>query len=135
MRPPLPLATFNTMAAALHGYPGADVVSRVADGEDPLIEALAQRLATPQLGVIRHLGQSKLRCDLAVGTAGSSDYQLAILTDSENHYTLVDVVDRYVTRPEILRSAGWQVRFALAKDWLTDPDRLTTDLCGPPRLF
>ena len=27
-------------------------------------------------------------------------------------------VDRYVTYPNLLRASGWEVQFALAKDWI-----------------
>ena len=45
-------------------------------------------------------------------------FKTAILTDNEAHYEVADVVDRYVTYPGLLRTSGWDVQFALAKDWL-----------------
>jgi hypothetical protein len=106
------------MQAALRGFPGAAVVGKSADASDPLTDALAASLANGPMQVARNLGQSTIRCDLALKKPSAKAYDVAVLVDGERHYGVHDIVDRYVTQPELLRASGWDVRFALGKDWL-----------------
>ena len=106
------------MRVALAGYPGAEHVDRATQLADPLADILAEAYKGDGREIVRALGQSTARCDLAIRDAASPMFKTAILTDNETHYEVTDVVDRYVTYPSLLRAAGWDVRFALAKDWL-----------------
>lgn len=109
------------MRVALTGYPGAEHVDRSGQLPDPLADRIAEVQARSGQDVVRGLGQSTARCDVAVKPAGAGSFTTAILTDSDSHYEVTDVVDRYVTYPALLRASGWKVEFALAKDWLARP--------------
>ena len=64
------------------------------------------------------VGQSRFRCDLAIRDGGQ--YALGILVDTAAHYANRDVVERYVSRPRILRAFGWRTLQVIASDWLHD---------------
>ncbi len=101
--------------------PGArDVFTRSA-GADRIREALATALRERGHVVHEHVGRSQFRCDLAVAGAGSDGYALAILLDACDA-PAQDTVERYVFRPGILRSFGWNVIDVPGKDWLRDPE-------------
>jgi predicted DNA-binding WGR domain protein len=81
-----------------------------------------------------HVGQSRFRCDLAIGGSAEGTYELGILVDTEEHYANPNLMERYVTRPGILRGFGWRVALVLTKDWFHDRDgvlaRLERELKG-----
>ena len=106
------------MRVALSGYPGAEHIDRAAQLADPLADVIAEAQKSPGRDVVRALGQSTARCDVAIRDVDASAFSKAILTDNAAHYEIEDVVDRYVTYPNLLRASGWEVQFALAKDWL-----------------
>lgn len=108
----------DAMRIALSGFPGSEHVERVAQVHDPLADAIAAQNAVAGLVAERSFGQSTVRCDVAVRDPKTTVFTKAILTDNDAHYEVADVVDRYVTYPDLLRAAGWEVEFALAKDWL-----------------
>ena len=112
----------NAMRTALAGYPGAEHVHRSGQLPDVLADRIAEAQTKAGQDAVRGLGQSTARCDVAVKPAGATTFTTAILTDSDSHYEVTDVVDRYVTYPALLRASGWQVQFALAKDWLAKPE-------------
>lgn len=64
-------------------------------------------------------GQSRFRCDVAVRLPGSDRHQLAVLLDTSD---AADVLERFHTRPSILRAFGWQVVVVTAKDWWHEPE-------------
>jgi hypothetical protein len=111
------------MRDAVAVYPGAEHVELASRLADPLADLVADVIVGEGRGVARGLGQSTVRCDVAVREPGASAFSTAILTDNANHYEIEDIVDRYVTIPALLRGAGWDVQFALAKDWI-GPDKL-----------
>ena len=119
------------MAASLQGFPGADVVGRASVAADPLAVALARKLAATGIHVTHNLGQSTIRCELAIKASGAPGHQTAILTGNLQSFGIAEVVDRHVIQPEILRSAGWDVRFALAKDWLANDGKLVSRMLLP----
>jgi hypothetical protein len=120
----------DAMQSALRGFPGAAVVGKSSDASDPLADALAAKLDGGNLQVARNLGQSTIRCDLALKKPAAKAYDTAVLVDGDRHYGVQDVVDRYVTQPELLRASGWDVRFALGKDWLLAREALLKGLSG-----
>lgn len=63
-------------------------------------------------------GQSRFRCDVAVREPGSERHQLAVLIEGTG---TSDVLERFHTRPGILRAFGWQVAVVTAKDWWHEP--------------
>jgi predicted DNA-binding WGR domain protein len=70
------------------------------------------------------VGQSRFRCDLAIRRDDERAYRLGVLIDTEEHYENRDVAERYVTRPEVLRTFGWTVVLILMGDWYREPDRV-----------
>src|SRR6185503_935582 len=96
----------------------ASVSSRTAD---PVVMQLAEALRGRGYVVVDNVGQSRFRCDLAVRAPNERCYGLAVLVDTEEHYANRNVAERYVTRPEILRSFGWQVMTVLTRDWYHEP--------------
>jgi predicted DNA-binding WGR domain protein len=131
---------YNDGAAALKGYLHfAESVSagdlhtarRVLEGLNPLTrealgsgpeyhavkEQLARLLTERGHTVDADVGQSRFRCDLAV-RSGDGFYALGILLDTPRHYANANLLERYCTRPEVLRAFGWNVAFVLTKDWL-----------------
>ncbi len=63
-------------------------------------------------------GQSRFRCDVAVRVPGSDRHQLAVLIEGNG---ASGVLERFHTRPGILRAFGWQVAVVMAKDWWHEP--------------
>ena len=64
-------------------------------------------------------GQSRFRCDVAVRERGSDRHQLAVLVEGGG---TAGVLERFHTRPGILRAFGWQVAVVMAKDWWHEPE-------------
>ncbi len=89
---------------------------------------LGARLRASGWRVDENVGQSSLRCDLAVCRQGDSAYRLGILIDSAFHYTTGNLLERYLLRPGVLRAFGWPIAMVLAKDWQQDPERLIARL-------
>ena len=104
--------------AALAGYPGAGHVAQASQAPDPLADFIAETYRRQGRSVVRALGQSTARCDVALRPPAGAAFTTAILTDNAAHYAILDLVDRYVAYPALLRAAGWNVEFAIAKDWL-----------------
>jgi len=64
-------------------------------------------------------GQSRFRCDVAVRAQDSGRHQLAVLVESGGTRGMLE---RFHTRPGILRAFGWQVCLVMAKDWWHEPE-------------
>ncbi|MCW1912801.1 WGR domain-containing protein [Luteolibacter sp. GHJ8] len=80
-----------------------------------IASALRGRGWTVDTGV----GQSRFRCDVAVRATGADKHQLAVLVEDGGSS---GVLERFHTRPGILRAFGWQVATVVAKDWWHDPE-------------
>jgi len=93
-----------------------------ASRNDAVVEALAAALRSRGYAVETNVGQSKFRCDLAVRMKSESLYQLGILVDTDAHYASLDLLDRYLMQPSILRAFGWRFALVLTKDWYHTPD-------------
>jgi hypothetical protein len=107
------------MHACLNGLgesgPGSGV-PRAAD--DAVAAKIATEFESQGLLASRNFGHSMLRIDVAVRKPDESEYTRAILVDTMVHYAIPDAVERYVTRPAILRAFGWDVEQILGKDWV-----------------
>ncbi len=92
------------------------------DGSGGADDAVAARIATEfeskGLVATRNVGHSTLRVDVAARQPDEDEYGRAILVDTEAHYAIPDVIERYVTRPAIFRAFGWEVEQVLGKDWV-----------------
>ncbi|BCU76586.1 DNA helicase [Luteolibacter sp. LG18] len=79
---------------------------------------IAEALACRGWQVETNTGQSRFRCDVAVRAAGTERHQLAVLVEGGGTR---GVLERFHTRPGILRAFGWQVAIVTAKDWWHNP--------------
>ena len=89
---------------------------------DAVVENLAAALRGRGYAVDLNVGQSKFRCDLAVRGDVDNLYQLGILVDTDGHYANLNLLDRYLMQPSILRAFGWRFALVLTKDWYHNPE-------------
>jgi predicted DNA-binding WGR domain protein len=89
---------------------------------DAVVAQLAEALRARGYAVDLNVGQSRFRCDLAVHGNSDSLYQLGILVDTDGHYSNLNLLDRYLMQPSILRAFGWRFALVLTKDWYHNPD-------------
>jgi predicted DNA-binding WGR domain protein len=89
---------------------------------DAVVEQLAAALRARGYSVDLNVGQSRFRCDLAVGGKTESLYRLGILVDTDGHYANPNLLDRYLMQPSILRAFGWRFTLVLTKDWYHNQD-------------
>ena len=99
-----------------------------APSHDAVASGVEAALRDRGLEVVRDVGQSRFRCDLAVGRPGASGFGLGIFVDTERFYEENDVLEREVLKPRLLRAFGWSVAHVLAKDWLADPQGVVDHL-------
>jgi superfamily I DNA and/or RNA helicase/predicted DNA-binding WGR domain protein len=92
-------------------------LDRVAERSE-IVSQIAKALAGRGWAVETNTGQSRFRCDVCVRTKEADRHQLAILVDKGGEH---GVLERFLTRPGILRSFGWQVVVVTAKDWWHEP--------------
>ena len=57
-------------------------------------------------------------------------FLIDLFLDDERHYGINDLIERYVTRPEIFRAFGWQVEHVLGLDWFRPERRLLNRIDG-----
>ena len=104
--------------------------------DNPVAAGLAEALRAKGWAVDLGVGSSAFRCDLAIYAPGDSKYRLGVMIDTERHYTVDDLDDRYLLKPAVLHGFGWQVAWVLTRDWLLDPNgvvgRLEAGLSPPP---
>lgn len=101
--------------------PGARQAFAAPPPPDPLRAAVAERLRARGHVVHEHVGRSQFRCDLAIVGPDGAGYALGVLLDAAPGSAEARVRERYVFRPAVLRSFGWQVVDVLSTDWLRDP--------------
>ncbi|MEY4489843.1 MAG: hypothetical protein RIQ79_2351, partial [Verrucomicrobiota bacterium] len=89
---------------------------------DAVVSQLAAKLRAHGHHVDLNAGQSRFRCDLAIRAKDGRAYSLGLLIDTDAHYANSSLLDRYLTRPSILKAFGWQVLLVLTKDWFHEPD-------------
>ncbi|MGZ3406320.1 MAG: hypothetical protein ACXVAN_07735 [Polyangia bacterium] len=88
-----------------------------ASSEDAVARAVAAALRERGLQVAEAVGGSRFRCELAVRRADDREHRLAVLVDTDGHYSSGDADERYRVKPGLLRAFGWSVEVILAKDW------------------
>ena len=101
--------------------PGAQRSFSTTTPDDALRSALAKALRGRGHVVHEHVGSSQFRCDLAIVDETNSSYRLGIQLDSSRDSSKVEVRERYVFQPSVLRSFGWKVIDVPGKQWLADP--------------
>ncbi len=111
--------------------------------DDPVVQRIADEFAGSGHDIELNVGHSTLTVDVAARRAETPGRARAILVDTDRHYAIDDVVERYVTRPAVFRAFGWDVEHRLAKDQVlvavqdqaaagTSPTGTPTPTAGPP---
>ncbi len=100
---------------------GARTAFARAISSDIIRDTMAGALRARGHQVDIDVGRSSFRCDLAIVDPAGGRYALAILLDGPEE-NVTDTVERYVFRPGILRSFGWQVLDIPGRDWIENPD-------------
>jgi hypothetical protein len=109
----------GSMAAALVEYSRAGASEAEGDGQ-LVADQIAEELRARGFVAVRNYGQSTLKCHIAAKRAGhgaTEDFHLAIQVDDSAHYGDADLAARYVVKPGVLSTFGWNVMTVLAKDW------------------
>ncbi|MGE5195181.1 MAG: AAA domain-containing protein, partial [Deltaproteobacteria bacterium] len=126
-------AARRVLAGFSAALPDAPEIS--ADDGDAVADQLAAELTGRGYRVDRRVGQSMLRCDLAVCRPGDEAYRLGILVDTDAFYRHPDLLEKNLLRPRLLEEFGWKIAHVLTKDWHRDPktvlDSLLQRLEGP----
>ena len=66
---------------------------------------------------------------MGIRKEGDAKYRLGVLVDAGDYYDLdVELIDRELFRPRLLKIFGWQTYSILLKDWLTDSDRIVNEI-------
>ncbi len=102
---------------ALTEYGTHEPQEELAERGQATADQLAEALRETGLTAVRNYGQSALRCHIALKKQGDKEFKLAILVDDADHYKITNLMERYVTRQQILQAFGWSVLTILAKDW------------------
>jgi predicted DNA-binding WGR domain protein len=89
---------------------------------DAVRSALADALRKRGHKVHEHVGSASFRCDLAIADSDGRSFRLGILLDREADEDL-DVEDRFLFRPAILRAFGWRVIDVPVTSWLRAPEQ------------
>ncbi len=94
---------------------GAERERALIEGHVPLATQIA--LALEHTGLRRELGvgASEFRIPLAIGSAETKDFVLAVLTDEGAD--AADAFERHLHRPAVLRLRGWDVMYVDAATW------------------
>ncbi|MGJ7902526.1 AAA domain-containing protein [Lysobacter sp. 1R34A] len=107
--------------------PGAERAFASAPKRDAFRSALMRALRERGHVVHEHVGRSQFRCDLGIVDPNADGYALAILLDApdaDGETAPVDVRERYVFRPGILRAFGWRVIDLPSSEWLRNPQAM-----------
>lgn len=115
----------QTVLGALN--PGAERAFASAPKRDAFRAALARALRERGHVVHEHVGRSQFRCDLGIVDPSGEGYALAILLDApdaDGEAVSVEVRERYVFRPGILRAFGWRVIDLPSSEWLRNPQAM-----------
>jgi hypothetical protein len=95
---------------------------------DAVVEQLAAALSQHGYRTDREVGQSNLRCDLAIFREGDEEYRLGLLVDTDAFYRQPDVLEQELLRPRLLEEFGWKIARVLTKDWHRDPQGVMNSL-------
>jgi hypothetical protein len=101
-----------------------------ADDSDAVVEQLAAAFTERGWKVGRRVGQSSLRCDLAIFREGDEAYRLGILVDTDSYYRQPDALEVDLMRPKLLQDFGWKIAHVLSKDWHRQPEAVMEQLLG-----
>lgn len=97
--------------------------------EDEIVRRIGCAIEQRGFLVDYHVGQSSLRCHLAVRCQGDTEYRLGILVDTEEFYQQMEPLEREMMKPKLLEAFGWSVMHVTAKDWCQDPEQVLERIC------
>lgn len=114
----------------LAGYSAlsSDTADNPSGETDAVVDQLAAALAAHGYKADRHVGQSNLRCDLAIWREGDAAYRLGVLVDTDEFYQQPDVLEKNLMRPRLLEEFGWKIAHVLTKDWHRDSEAVLGSL-------
>ncbi|TVQ90717.1 MAG: DUF4011 domain-containing protein [Deltaproteobacteria bacterium] len=87
-----------------------------------ILDSLVDALEDEGLVVVRDLGSSGFRVDVAVGRDDEDALRVAVLVDAPRLGDDHQPLEAWHQRPAVLRAFGWTVVPVLARAWLEDPD-------------
>lgn len=91
---------------------------------DPVARGLRAALDEIGYDVDLDVGESGFLCDVAIHRPDEERYRLGLLVDSPRFYEQGDVLERYLLRPQLLESFGWDVMMVKTADWHADRERV-----------
>ena len=106
----------------------SDDDSPTEDSSNVVADQLAAKLIEAGYKVQRSVGQSHFRCHLAVYKPDDEEYRLGILIDHREYYEEVDLLERDLMRPRLLRAFGWKITHVFAKEWYENQDEVFAKL-------
>ena len=98
------------------------------DRRHVIADELALCLEREGFDVARDVGESGLRCDLAVAEPGASHFRLGLLLDGRPEDLHRDLLEKEVMTPKLLEGFGWKILPVLSKDWIDQRDRVLEDI-------
>ena len=101
---------------------GRDNTSEVV--EDEAVRRLGRAIEESGFLVDYNVGQSSLRCHLAIRREGDAEYRLGILVDTDEFYQQSDTLEREMLKPKLLEAFGWVIMRVTAKDWYQNPSQV-----------
>lgn len=104
--------------------------SEAVGGSAAVRENLAQWLEAEGYVVDRAVGQSALRCDLAVREADDAEYRLGLIIEGVGLHGESLPFDRFVHRPGLLEGFGWRIFPVLVHDWRQRPEAVRRAILG-----
>lgn len=87
-----------------------------ANAASPSVAHAADELRKQGFEIALGVGHSGLIVDVAGRPSNSDEFKIATLIDTDSHYAVSDIVERYITRPAVLGAFGWGVHQRLGKD-------------------
>lgn len=94
---------------------------REAGGRNLLADQVARALEAEGLTVIRQVGDTNYKLDLAIQAAGDSkDYLLGIECEGPNYFSGKSAKEREIYRVNLLESRGWKVHRVWSRNWFWD---------------
>jgi len=70
------------------------------------------------------VGHSRFKCDLAIRKPHAERYSLGLFLDTTVHYQQIDIIERDLLKPQLLRNFGWKIYNLLSKDWYNNADNV-----------
>ncbi len=113
----------------LDGLTTARPEGRFRSGDTVVLQEIREALEKEGLTVSEQVGQSGFRCSLAVKVRPDDvQFALGIQVDDEAWYQHDNVLEQYYQRPAVMETFGWRTMTVYAKDWLSEPEKVTEDI-------